>query len=105
REYIAGSGGIFRDMTIHDLDMARFFVPDIVEVTASGTNVFSEEIASFDDYDSAVVTLKGSKGELINIVNSRHCAFGYDQRLEALDRKSTRLNSSHVSISYAVFCL
>src|SRR5699024_11760747 len=25
--------------------------------------------------------------------------------LEALDRKSTRLNSSHVSISYAVFCL
>lgn len=83
REYIAGSGGIFRDMTIHDLDMARFFVPDIVEVTASGTNVFSEEIASFDDYDSAVVTLKGSKGELVNIVNSRHCAFGYDQRLEA----------------------
>src|SRR5690606_41678069 len=24
---------------------------------------------------------------------------------EALDRKSTRLNSSHVKISYAVFCL
>src|SRR5207249_9643239 len=24
---------------------------------------------------------------------------------DALDRKSTRLNSSHVSISYAVFCL
>lgn len=83
RDYIAGSGGIFRDMTIHDLDMARFFVPDIVEVTASGSNVFSEEIASFNDYDSAVVTLRGSKGELVNIVNSRHCAFGYDQRLEA----------------------
>src|SRR5699024_11782858 len=30
----------------------------------------------------------------------------WEQRWEqALDRKSTRLNSSHVSISYAVFCL
>lgn len=83
RDYIAGSGGIFRDMTIHDLDMARFFVPEIVEVTASGANTFSEEIAEFSDYDSAVVTLRGSRGELVNIVNSRHCAYGYDQRLEA----------------------
>ncbi|GAB3253273.1 Gfo/Idh/MocA family oxidoreductase [Arthrobacter pigmenti] len=83
RDYIAASGGIFRDMTIHDLDMARFFVPDIVEVSASGANVFSEEIADFDDYDSAIVTLRGSRGELISITNSRHCSFGYDQRLEA----------------------
>ena len=83
RDYIAGSGGIFRDMTIHDLDMARFFVPEIVEVTASGSNVFSDEIAEFEDFDSAVVTLRGSNGELVNIVNSRHCAYGYDQRLEA----------------------
>ena len=83
RDYIAGSGGIFRDMTIHDLDMARFFVPEIVEVTASGANTFSDEIAEFNDYDSAIITLRGSKGELVNIVNSRHCAYGYDQRLEA----------------------
>src|SRR5690625_6460453 len=27
------------------------------------------------------------------------------QAITALDRKSTRLNSSHVAISYAVFCL
>src|SRR3712207_9350748 len=28
-----------------------------------------------------------------------------DDELEAQDRKSTRLNSSHANISYAVFCL
>lgn len=83
REYIAGSGGIFRDMTIHDLDMARFFVPEIVEVSASGSNTFSKDIAELDDYDSTAVTMRGSGGELITIVNSRHCAYGYDQRLEA----------------------
>ncbi|MFJ8951380.1 inositol 2-dehydrogenase [Streptomyces sp. NPDC102340] len=82
-DYIAGSGGIFRDMTIHDLDMARFFVPDIVEVTAVGSNVFSDDIKRYDDYDSVVVTLRGRGGELITITNSRHCAYGYDQRLEA----------------------
>jgi myo-inositol 2-dehydrogenase/D-chiro-inositol 1-dehydrogenase len=87
RDYIAGSGGIFRDMTIHDLDMARSFVPNIVEVSAVASNVFSKDIAELNDFDSAVVTLRGSEGELITITNSRHCAFGYDQRLEAFGPK------------------
>ena len=83
RGYLEGSGGIFRDMTIHDLDMARFFVPDIVEVTAVGTNQFSDDIRELGDYDAAILTLRGRQGELISITNSRHCAYGYDQRLEA----------------------
>ncbi|MGO1949636.1 MAG: inositol 2-dehydrogenase [Mycobacteriaceae bacterium] len=83
RGYIETSGGIFRDMTIHDLDMARFFVPEIVEVTATASNVFSDDIAELEDHDSAVVTLKGRRGEIITITNSRHCTYGYDQRLEA----------------------
>jgi myo-inositol 2-dehydrogenase/D-chiro-inositol 1-dehydrogenase len=81
--YIAVSGGIFRDMTIHDFDMARFFVPDIVEVTARGAQQFSTVIAEAGDYDAVVVTLRGAGGELITITNSRHCAYGYDQRIEA----------------------
>ena len=81
--YLAVSGGIFRDMTIHDFDMARFFVPDIVEVTARGARQFSSDIAAAGDYDAAVVTLRGAGGELITIVNSRHSAYGYDQRIEA----------------------
>jgi myo-inositol 2-dehydrogenase / D-chiro-inositol 1-dehydrogenase len=70
-------------MTIHDLDMARFFVPNIVEVSAMGATVYSDDIASLNDFDSATVSLRGSNGELVVIANSRHCAFGYDQRLEA----------------------
>ncbi|WP_426998371.1 inositol 2-dehydrogenase [Pseudarthrobacter sp. N5] len=81
--YIRSSGGIFRDMSIHDLDMARFFVPDIVEVTAHGSTVFCDYIRDAGDYDSAVVTLRGRGGELVTITNSRHSAYGYDQRLEA----------------------
>lgn len=81
--YIRTSGGIFRDMSIHDLDMARFFVPDIIEVTAHGSNAFSDYIRAAGDYDSAVITLRGGGGELVTITNSRHSAYGYDQRLEA----------------------
>lgn len=82
-EYVATSGGIFRDMTIHDLDMARFFVPEIVEVTARGFNSFSGTTRELGDFDGAAVTLRGSHEELITITNSRHSAYGYDQRLEA----------------------
>jgi myo-inositol 2-dehydrogenase/D-chiro-inositol 1-dehydrogenase len=81
--YVRVSGGIFRDMTIHDFDMARFFVPRIVSVTAHGANAFNAGIRAAGDYDTAVVTLRGSKGELVTITNSRHSAYGYDQRLEA----------------------
>ncbi|MEG8037659.1 Gfo/Idh/MocA family oxidoreductase [Sphingomonas sp. LR61] len=65
--YLASSGGIFRDMTIHDLDMARFFVPDIVEVTARGANTFSATARELGDFDSAVVTLRGADDELVVI--------------------------------------
>lgn len=82
REYVATSGGIFRDMTIHDFDMARFFVPEIVEVTARGGNQFDDSARELDDYDAVQVVLRGAQDELISITNSRHSAYGYDQRLE-----------------------
>ncbi|TNM69317.1 inositol 2-dehydrogenase [Streptomyces sp. NP160] len=82
-DYIKVSGGIFRDMTIHDFDTARWFVPDVVAVTAVGLRQFSDVIAKHDDYDGAVTTLVGSRGQSVTITNSRHCAAGYDQRLEA----------------------
>ncbi|MGQ7298125.1 Gfo/Idh/MocA family protein [Quadrisphaera sp. KR29] len=82
-DYLRASGGIFRDMTIHDFDTARWFVPDVVAVTAVGLRQFSDVIAGLDDYDGAVVTLVGAGGQSVTITNSRHCAAGYDQRLEA----------------------
>ncbi len=81
--YIAVSGGIFRDMTIHDLDMARFFSPEIVEVTAVGTTTFDPGAREHGDFDTAVTTLRAASGAVVTIVNSRHSAVGYDQRLEA----------------------
>ena len=81
--YIATSGGLFRDMTIHDFDMARFFLGEVVEVQAMGANLVADYIADAGDIDSAVVVLRGADGALCHITNSRRCSFGYDQRLEA----------------------
>jgi len=80
--YIAVSGGIFRDMTIHDFDMARFFLGDIVEVQAVGTTTFDPGAREHGDYDTAVTVLRAANGAVATIVNSRHSAVGYDQRLE-----------------------
>lgn len=91
KAYLEVSGGIFRDMTIHDFDMARFFVPNITEVTAVGANSFSDDIKSIGDFDSVVVTLKGANNELVSITNSRHASYGYDQRLEAFGSKGALL--------------
>lgn len=81
--YVATSGGLFRDMTIHDFDMARYFLGEVVEVTATGSNLISDAIADAGDIDGAVVVLRGAQGALCSITNSRRCAFGYDQRIEA----------------------
>ena len=98
--YIAGSGGLFRDMTIHDFDLARFFLGEVVEVQATGANLIEPYIAEAGDIDSAIVTLRGAGGELGQIVNSRRCAFGYDQRLEAFgaDGMLTAQNQAATSV-------
>jgi myo-inositol 2-dehydrogenase/D-chiro-inositol 1-dehydrogenase len=82
-EYLAVSGGIFRDMTIHDFDMARFFLGEIVEVSAVGAQLFDAGAREYGDFDSVVVTLRAAAGGMATIVNSRHSVIGYDQRLEA----------------------
>ena len=81
--YVASSGGLFRDMTIHDFDMARFFLGEVAAVSASSSNLIAAEIADAGDIDGAVVVLRGTSGALCTIINARRCAFGYDQRLEA----------------------
>lgn len=65
-DYIAASGGIFNDMTIHDFDMVRFFLDDIVEVVAIGTNV-DEAIRAQRDFDQVMVTLKSGDGQLAKV--------------------------------------
>jgi myo-inositol 2-dehydrogenase/D-chiro-inositol 1-dehydrogenase len=83
-EYIRVSGGIFRDMMIHDFDMARWLLgEEPVEVTAQGSCLVEPGIGAAGDLDSAVVSLRTASGRLCQIHNSRRAVYGYDQRLEA----------------------
>jgi myo-inositol 2-dehydrogenase/D-chiro-inositol 1-dehydrogenase len=81
--YLRASGGMFRDMTIHDFDTARHFLGDIVEVQAMASANGLEMFANADDHAQAIVVMRASSGALCTIVNSRKSAYGYDQRLEA----------------------
>jgi myo-inositol 2-dehydrogenase/D-chiro-inositol 1-dehydrogenase len=82
--YIAVSGGIFLDMTCHDIDMARFVTgSEVVEVYAQGAVRVDEAIGEAGDLDTAVLTMRHADGCLTVIDNSRQAVYGYDQRVEA----------------------
>jgi myo-inositol 2-dehydrogenase / D-chiro-inositol 1-dehydrogenase len=85
--YIKTSGGLFRDMTIHDFDMARYLMGDIATVHAIGANLVDPAIAVAGDIDAAMITLVARNGALCQISNSRRSAYGYDQRIEAFGEK------------------
>lgn len=82
-EYIKVSGGIFKDMTIHDFDMARFLLDEEIDtVMASGSVMVDPEIGALGDFDSANVILATASGKQCAISNSRRATYGYDQRIE-----------------------
>ena len=81
--YIERSGGIFRDMMIHDFDMARFLLgQDVVQVFAVGSSLVDPAIGVAGDVDTAAVTLTTASGAICQITNSRRATYGYDQRVE-----------------------
>jgi myo-inositol 2-dehydrogenase/D-chiro-inositol 1-dehydrogenase len=82
--YIKGSGGLFKDMTIHDFDMARWLLAEpIVEVYAMAACLVDPAIGAADDIDTAKVLLRTASGRMALISNSRRSGYGYDQRIEA----------------------
>jgi myo-inositol 2-dehydrogenase/D-chiro-inositol 1-dehydrogenase len=81
--YLQASGGLFKDMTVHDFDMARYQLGDIVEVQAMASDNGLSPFAEVGDHAQAIVLMRAASGALCTIVNSRSCAYGYDQRLEA----------------------
>ena len=84
-EYITRSGGIFRDMTIHDFDMARFLLgEEIAAVTAVASVLVDPKIGELGDFDSVSVILATASGKQCLIGNSRRATYGYDQRIEVL---------------------
>jgi myo-inositol 2-dehydrogenase/D-chiro-inositol 1-dehydrogenase len=82
--YIARSGGLFRDMMIHDFDMARFLLgEEPVAVSAMGSALVDKGIGEAGDVDTAVVIMETKSGKVAQISNSRRATYGYDQRIEA----------------------
>lgn len=84
--YAEASGGIFRDMTIHDFDMARFVLgEDVTEVSATGSRLVDPALMErLGDYDTVSVVMRTKSGKQCIINNSRQAVYGYDQRVEAL---------------------
>ncbi len=83
--YIRVSGGILRDMTIHDFDMARWLLGEEIETVAAQASVLVDpEIGALGDWDSVNVMLRTASGRLCTITNSRRATYGYDQRIEVL---------------------
>ncbi|HID66718.1 MAG TPA: inositol 2-dehydrogenase, partial [Roseibacterium sp.] len=103
-DYIKTSGGIFKDMTIHDFDMARFLLGDEIECVSARASVLVDPvIGDLGDYDSASVILTTACGKHCTISNSRRATYGYDQRIEvhgALGLVSAR-NQREVSVEIA----
>jgi myo-inositol 2-dehydrogenase / D-chiro-inositol 1-dehydrogenase len=81
---LPNSGGLFRDMMIHDFDMARWILgEEPVSIYSRGSYLVDPEIGKLGDIDTACVTLVTSSGKQAVILNSRRAAYGYDQRIEA----------------------
>ena len=102
-EYVAGSGGMFLDMTIHDFDMARFLSgSEVSEVHAYGTVLVDPEIGKAGDIDTAVISLKFANGALGIIENSRKAVYGYDQRVEVFGAKGVAMADNNTPTSMIV---
>lgn len=99
-EYLKVSGGQFRDMTIHDFDMARWLLgEEPVEVYAMGAALVDPRVAAAGDIDSAMVLMRTATGKMAHINNSRRASYGYDQRIEVHGSKGRLMAGNHTPTS------
>ncbi len=94
--YLKTSGGIFKDMMIHDFDLARYYAgkDEFVSVFAMGSNLHDKKFNKVKDFELASCVLKTKKGIQCVITNSRHCSFGYDQRVELFGTKGMLISDN-----------
>lgn len=103
-DYIAKSGGMFIDMTIHDFDMARYLSgSDVEQVYVQGGVFVDPVIGQLGDIDTAVISLRFANGMLGMIDNSRKAVYGYDQRVEVFGSKGSvaALNESMSNVVWS----
>ena len=94
--YIKVSGGIFKDMLIHDFDVFRWVLEDEAEsVHATGSCLVDSAIGEAGNVDSTAVTIRTRGGRLCQINTSRRAAYGYDQRFEVLGSKGLLQARNH----------
>lgn len=96
RGYLEHSGGIFRDMTIHDFDMARWLLgEEPVEVMATGSRLVDEPLMrAVDDFDTVMVQMRTASGRQCHINCCRAAVYGYDQRFEVFGSAGMLLNDN-----------
>jgi myo-inositol 2-dehydrogenase/D-chiro-inositol 1-dehydrogenase len=98
-EYLKASGGIFRDMLIHDFDVFRWILcadgDEAAWLSASGSVLTDPGIATVGDYDTTAVTIRTKKGRVCQINTSRRAAYGYDQRFEVMGSKGLLQCGNH----------
>ena len=87
-EYMKNSGGIFRDMMIHDFDMASWLLgEEIDQISATASVLVVPDLKEIGDADTASATLTTKSGVIVMITNNRRATYGYDQRVEAFGSK------------------
>src|SRR6185312_13681180 len=95
-DYIKRSGGIFKDMLIHDFDIFRWIMDDEgATVYATGSCLTDPAIEAAGDIDATAVTIRSRRGRLAQISTSRRAAYGYDQRFEVLGSKGMLQAGNH----------
>jgi len=96
-EYLKVCGGLFRDMTIHDLDMARWMLgEEPSEIVAYGSCLVDPKVATLGDVESAMILMRTESGRLCHINNSRRASYGYDQRIEVHGAKGRLIAGNRV---------
>ena len=103
--YLKISGGIFKDMMIHDFDLARYYTgsDEFVSVFATGEYFSDKKYKNVNDLELATVVMKTKKGVQCIITNSRHCSFGYDQRIELFGNKGMIISDNQRDLETAIY--
>ncbi len=103
--YLRTSGGIFKDMMIHDFDLARYYTgsDEFESIFATGKYFSDKKFRKIKDLELATVIMRSKKGVQCIITNSRHCSFGYDQRVELFGNKGMIISNNQRDLETAIY--